>query len=660
MLCRERAADGATLLAMAGELSHRGPDGVGLYLDGGFGMVNTRLSIVDLAGGDQPLCDDRGRFWAMQNGEIYNYVELRDELRRFGHRFQTDCDTEVLAHAFAQWGVDCLKHLNGDFAVAIWDEDRRELFLARDRFGVRPLYVAAPGGDLVFASEIKAILRHPGIERRLDAVALVDCFISWGTLPDRSAFAGIRELAPATYLRQDATGRRHERRWWQLPFCEERAVPAAAEPQLAHELQELLDDATRLRLRADVPVGVYLSGGLDSSLIAALAQQQRGQSLRTFSLGFADRRFDERPFQDQMAAWLGVSSVRVDVNAADIGQTFPDVVVRCERPILRTAPVPLLHLAGVVRAAGLKVVLTGEGADELFAGYDIFKEAAVRRFWARQPASRLRPLLLRRLYPFLGPGFGRAAPFLQHYFGVGLEDTANPLYSHELRFRAGQRLLRFLRPELLASISADDSLPQRLRARLPGEFGQWSGLAQAQYLEIETFLFGYLLHAQGDRMLMGHSVEGRFPYLDHRVAEFAVRLPATLRLRRLREKHLLRAAAKDLLPPAIVDRVKHPYRAPIVQSFFGGTQPDFVDAVLDPANIDATGLFRPDAVAKLVRKCRATGGTAISESDEMALVGILSTLLLHERVVRRPHRALPLSPRRLIVRHAFPAEASLS
>jgi asparagine synthase (glutamine-hydrolysing) len=649
------AASSELLLAMAGELSHRGPDGVGLYLAGGFGMVNTRLSIVDLAHGEQPLSDDSGRFWAMQNGEIYNYVELRDELRAMGHQFRTRCDTEVLAHAFAEWGSNCLDRLNGDFAVAIWDEQERELFLARDRFGVRPLNIAElSNGDLVFGSEIKALLRHPKLERRLDPVALADCFVSWSTLPDRSAFAGIREIAPGTYMRARAHGRRIERRWWSLPFTDDPPTTERSERELAEQLRELLTDASRLRLRADVPVGVYLSGGLDSSLISALAQRQVRPSIRTFSLGFADRQFDERPFQERMSSWLGVRSERCDVTADDIGRAFPRVVTLCERPILRTAPVPLYGLAQVVRAAGFKVVLTGEGADELFGGYDIFKEAAVRRFWARQPESHRRPLLFQKLYPFLGPEFSRSTPFLHRYFGVGLEDTTNPLYSHDLRFRAGERLLRFFDRDVLATVAPEQSFRQRLRARLPMGYADWSALSQAQYLEIDTFLCGYLLHAQGDRMMMGHSVEGRFPYLDHRIAEFAVRLPDGMRLRRLREKHLLRVAAQPLLPPEIADRVKHPYRSPILRSFFGERRLDYVDEMLDTTNIASAGIFDPNVVAKLIRKCRASTDMGVSESDEMALVGILSTQLLYDRAVRRPQLAAAVSPTR-IVRQNSPA-----
>ena len=293
----EANAPDELLLTMAGELRHRGPDGTGLYLDGRFGMANNRLAIVDLQGGDQPLASEDGRYWVMQNGEIYNYVELQAELEGLGRRFATTSDTEVIAQAYAEWGPACLDSFNGDFAFAVWDRRERELFLARDRFGVRPLFVAELGGDLVFASELKAILRHPGARRELDPAALVESFTTWCISPDASSFPGIRELAPAHYLRVGPEGIREEHRWWDLRFSDAGDVSPAERSALAEELDELLADATRLRLRADVPVAAYLSGGLDSSAIVAHALEQMDETLYTFGIGFEDPRFDESAFR---------------------------------------------------------------------------------------------------------------------------------------------------------------------------------------------------------------------------------------------------------------------------------------------------------------------------------------------------------------------------
>jgi asparagine synthase (glutamine-hydrolysing) len=636
--------DPALLLEMAGELRHLGPDGTGVYMDGTFGMVNTRLAIVDLDGGDQPLSCERGRYWAMQNGEIYNYVELRRELRGRGHRFRSSSDTEVIAHAYEEWGVKCLERFNGDFAIAVWDRVRGELFLARDRFGVRPLFIGQFGNDICFASEAKALLRHPHAHRGLDPVGIVDSFTIWATLPDHSAIAGVRELAPAHYLIINQAGMATETRWWDIDFTS----ADAPEDELLDELEALLDDAIRLRLRADVPVATYLSGGLDSSAIAAIAAQQRGsEGLFAFGVGFEDENFDESAAQDRIARRLGTNFHRTTVGSAAIAESFPRVVTLAEKPLLRTAPAPLLKLSSAVRDAGLKVVLTGEGADELFAGYDIFREDAVRRFWARDPNSVLRPLLFARLNQFLATDPKRAGAFLSRFYARDLLATDDPLYSHRLRFANTGRCLGLLNREIAEQATGELAPATRLQRRLPDRYESFSPLGRAQYVEIATFLEGYLLHAQGDRMLMGNAIEGRFPFLDFRLAEFAARLPDRMRLRRLREKRALRDAVARHLPDEIRSRPKVPYRAPIRDVFFNESRPDYVNEMLDPACIDRAGLLDPRAVGRLAAKFERNRG--VSETDEMALVGCLSLMLLHEQLIVSPRLAAPARPTRVVV-----------
>ena len=641
------------LLEMGGELAHRGPDGVGLYLDGRFGMVNTRLSIIDLAGGDQPLGNEDGSLWVMQNGEIYNYLELIEELEALGHRFATRSDTEVIAHAYEQWGEECLHRLNGEFAFALWDTDTAELFLARDRFGIRPLFLAEPGGELLYASEARALLRHPGLERRLDPFALVETFTIWAVQPDRSAFPGIFELPPGHFVRVTPAGRGPLTRWWDIPFGPREGALWPGQDRrpeaLAEELRAILDDATRIRLRADVPVGVYLSGGLDSSATTALAQRHAPNQLHAFSLGFDDPRFDESRYQDRLAAALGVRLERIVVSDKDVAEAFPEVVRAAEKPMLRTAPGPLLRLSRLVRQSGFKVVLTGEGSDEVFGGYNIFQEAMVRRFWAKQPDSKMRPALLGRLYPYLSRDLASGGGFLAAFFKNGIENLSDPLYSHRPRFATTSRNLRFLSPEVRASAAEVGDPAQRLIDRLPQEFGRMGPLGQAQYLEIHGFLHGYLLHSQGDRMLMANSVEGRFPFLDVNVAEFAARLPERLRLRDLSEKYLLRKAMLPLLPKEIIDRPKRPYRAPILRAFFGPGAPDYVAELLSPQRIEATGYFAAKAVEQLRQKAARFAETGFGEGDEMGLVGVLSTMLLHEQLVERPALATAAAPTRLVV-----------
>ncbi len=644
-----RPAPRELLLEMAGELAHRGPDGVGLYRDGAFGMVNTRLSIIDLAGGDQPIGSEDGRHWAMQNGEIYNYPELTAELQALGHVFRTRSDTEVLVHAYEQWGEGFLGRLNGEFAIAIWDRDARELLLARDRFGIRPLFLAQLGGDVAFASEASALLRHPAAERRLDPFALVETFTLWSVLPDRSAFPGIRELPAGHLVRVGENGMGPLRRWWDLRFGPREGTRDEPVDALAEELRGLLDDATRIRLRADVPVGVYLSGGLDSSITAALARRHVPRELRAFGVGFEDARFDESRFQDRMAAALGVDLTRVTVSGADVAASLPEVVRRAEKPLLRTAPAPLLRLSRAVRDAGMKVVLTGEGSDEVFGGYGIFQEAMVRRWWAKDPDSTMRPALLARIYPYLSRDLAKGGGFLSAFFKAGIEDLDDPLYSLRPRIATTRRNLRFLAPDVRATADVVGDPTERLIAQLPDDFGDVGPLGQAQYLEIATFMTPYLLHGQGDRMLMGNSIEGRFPFLDPHVAAFAAALPERLRLRDMEEKYLLRRAFAPLLPPEIAGRPKRPYRAPILRSFFGPDAPDYVREVLDPERVAASGLFAPDAVRRLVAKCERYVDAGLGEGEEMGLMGVLSTLLLQESMVDRPTLAAPAVPTREVV-----------
>ena len=658
-VARGRQAPRQLVLEMAGELAHRGPDGVGLYLDDRFAMANTRLSIIDVEGGDQPQSSEDGRFWVMQNGEIYNYPELTVELKGLGHRFRTRSDTEVIVHAFEQWGKACLDRFNGEFAIAIWDRDTKELFLARDRFGIRPLFVAEFGGDIVFASEAAALLRHHASERRLDPLALVETFTLWSVLPDRSAFPGIYEVPAGHHVVVGDCGLGPMQRWWDIPFGPREGTRKECPEALADELEHLLDDATRIRLRADVPVGVYLSGGLDSSVTTSLARRHVPHQLRAFSVGFDDERFDESSFQDHVAATLGVDMTRITLAGHDIAAAFPEVVRRAEKPLLRSAPAPLLRLSRSVRDAGMKVVLTGEGADELFAGYGIFQEAMIRRFWARRPDSSIRSRLLTRVYPYLSRDLARSGAFMEAFFRAGLENLDDALYSHRPRIATTMRNLRFLSADVRAEASAEGDTIERLIARLPRGYDRFGPLGRAQYLEIHSFLAGYLLHSQGDRMLMANSVEGRFPFLDVHVAEFAAALPERLRLRDLDDKYLLRQAFTRSLPRGIGARPKRPYRAPILHSFFGPQAPAYVREVLSTEHVAASGLFEANAVEKLVAKCDRYLEVGLGEGEEMGLVGVLSTLLLLDAMVTKAKLAPAARPTRIVIGDALVTPACM-
>jgi asparagine synthase (glutamine-hydrolysing) len=378
------APDEAVVRRMLGTIRHRGPDEFGIYLGRSVAMGNARLSIVDLEGGQQPIGNEDGRYWIVFNGEIFNHPELRQDLEARGHRFATHCDTEVIVHLYEEEGPACLRRLNGQFAIALWDEREQSLFLARDRVGVRPLFYTRGNGRLGFASEIKALLAVPGVQAEPDPASLAEVFTYWSPLSPHTCFRGIREVPPGHYLLA-RHGQVTVSRYWQATFDEAPASTDGPIEPYVEQLRDLLVDATRIRLRADVPVGAYLSGGLDSSLIASFVRDVGVTRLDTFSISFSDPRFDESAYQLRMAEALGTDHQVVYATHADIGRVFPDVVWQTETPLVRTAPAPMFLLSKLVRDHRYKVVLTGEGADEFLAGYDIFKEAKVRRFWARQP-----------------------------------------------------------------------------------------------------------------------------------------------------------------------------------------------------------------------------------------------------------------------------------
>jgi asparagine synthase (glutamine-hydrolysing) len=606
---------------MLGMIRHRGPDEFGLYRDDAVALGSARLSIIDLDTGGQPIGNEDGRFWIVFNGEVFNYLELRTDLESRGHRFQTHTDTEVIVHLFEDHGPECLHYLNGQFALAIWDARERQLFLARDRLGIRPLFYTRHANRLLFGSEVKSLLAYPGVAAEVDPDALNQIFTYWSTLTPRTVFRGVREIPPGHYALIRA-GSVDLRRYWSLDFRADPPDSRRAE-DCEEELEELLVDACRIRLRADVPVGAYLSGGLDSSLTTAMVLKHSVNHLETFSIAFENPDFDESDFQCGMADFLGTEHRVVTCSHDAIAQCFPDVVWHTETPILRTAPAPMFLLSGLVKQHGFKVVLTGEGADEFLGGYDIFKEMKIRRFWARQADSGRRPLLLRRLYPDI-TGLGQSGAFLTGFFKRKLTETADPFYSHLIRWENTTRTRRFLRAESEGRGPTDD-------IELPSGFQGWTSLGQAQYLEATIFMSQYLLSSQGDRVAMAHSVEGRFPFLDHRVVEFANRLPPTLKLRGLSEKWLLRRIGRRYLPSAIWQRPKRPYRAPVHRSFFPNP-PAYVGELLSETALKESELFKPAAVGQLVRK--AGTGMALSEVEDMALAGVLSTQLVFHRFVK--------------------------
>jgi asparagine synthase (glutamine-hydrolysing) len=620
--------------AMAAVIRHRGPDGYGFYADPDAGLAHVRLSIIDLAGGAQPLTNEDGSLVITYNGEVYNYVELMSELQRAGHQFKTRCDTEVVVHAWEQWGPAMFERLNGQWAFAIYDRRTHTTILARDRFGVRPLYYAQPSGDLVFASEVKAIFASGDVAPAPDPVGLDEVFTFWSARAPRTAFAGVSQLPPGCFaVWRD--GQLTVQRYWSPEYEQGAIEPADA----IEQIDDILNSSVALRMRADVPVGAYLSGGLDSTVTSALAAKASPFALRSFSVTFTDPTLDESLHQRAVAKALKTEHAVQSIGAEEIGAVFPDVIRHTETPVIRTAPAPMFLLAKLTRERNIKVVLTGEGSDEVLLGYDLFKETMVRRFCMRQPESQWRPRMFDRLYPYLNGN--RGGTFWSKFF-MNASTADDPLFSHMPRFKLTSRIKDFYTDDMRGSLEGTDVM-QQLRDNLPANFKRWSSLEQAAYLEATTLLPGYLLSSQADRVGMAHSVEGRFPFLDHRLFAFASALPTRSRLRGMKEKNILHRWAKQHLPETLPKRTKQPYRAPDVAAFFNASAPPaYRDALLDESALKDFGWFDPAAVSGLVKRCRAGKVTGFLENQ--ALVGILSAQLWHNEFFTQLTAVTPLPP----------------
>ncbi|MBN2593263.1 MAG: asparagine synthase (glutamine-hydrolyzing) [Sedimentisphaerales bacterium] len=631
-ICHINGPDGLSLDSikrMIGALCHRGPDETGIYIDDQVALGHARLSIIDLSSGVQPIHNEDKNLWIVYNGEIFNYPELKKDLLQKGHRFYTTSDTEVLLHLYEEQGTDCLTQLNGQFALAIWDAKKKELFLARDRVGIRPLYYTIFNNMLIFGSEIKSIFENRNVSRQIDPIAMDQIFTFWTTLTPRTVFKDIYELPPGHYMKA-CDGKVTFKKYWDIPLYPRSEQSDLAPQEICRQIQQLLQDAVRIRLRADVPVGCYLSGGLDSSGATALVVRNFNKDVRTFGIRFDSDGYDEGEYQSLMVSHLNVNHTDLRATNEQIGASLPDCLWHCEKPLLRTGPIPLFLLSDVVRKSGYKVVLTGEGADEVFGGYNIFREAKVRRFLAKYPHSHIRAELIGRLYPYIFKN-PKLKCTLQSFFARGLDQIDDPVFSHFIRWESTKRIKTFFSQELNSAVGQYDGYEQ-VRQSLPESFGQADDFSKAQYLEMAIFLSNYLLSSQGDRVAMAHSLEIRVPFLDPRVINFMAKVPAKWKILGLNEKHILKKSFEGILPKEITSRPKNPYRAPIKQSLLNEKTAEYTKEVLSAESLGKTGLFDAGKVTRLLRKAQAVEN--LSEIDSMALVGILSSQIIHSQFVQ--------------------------
>lgn len=585
--------DGEALSAMNGAITHRGPDSEGRYVEpGAVGLAMRRLSIIDVAGGDQPIGNEDGTVQIVFNGEIYNFAALRAELEARGHRFATHSDTETIVHAYEQWGDACVERLRGMFAFAIWDAPRRRLLLARDRVGIKQLFWTVVGGQLIFGSELKAVLRHPGVERRMRASS-VDHYLTFLYVPEpMTMFEGIEEL-PAGHLLVVERGAVEVRRYWQLRYDVDRSMSFE---DAAEGLREKLDDAVRVRLISDVPLGGFLSGGIDSGSVVALMARNSNAAVNTFSIGYASggEAFDERAYARELSQRYATHHREFEM-APDLVEIAPKLVRAFDQPCADSTAIPTWSLCEQTRRH-VTVALSGLGGDEVAAGYERHRGAllAERLRWIPRWLRRglLRPLVDALPDPRSGHQWAQRAK----RFVRGLDQDFDERYFGFLAQMSGDARRRIVSDEIARQSDPDGPFRHYLDVCAPVRAAD--PLNRALFADLKLYLPGDLLTLT-DRISMAHSLEVRVPFLDHELLEFAARIPPEHKLRGAEKKAVLRRAVADLLPPGFFERRKMGFSAPLAV-WFREELRDYVSDTLSPAALRAAGVFRPEAVARLL------------------------------------------------------------
>lgn len=635
----------STVRRMVTVLQHRGPDETGELLSKDVQMGVVRLSIIDLKEGHQPVggCDDT--IACVYNGEVYNYLGLRRELRERGHRLVNQCDSIVLPHLYEELGDSLVSRLRGMFALALWDRRRRRLLLARDRLGIKPLYVAETSDYLLFASEIKALLASGLLPAEIDRDSLDDLFSLSYPCPPRTMFRGIREIRPAHLaVARAGAGLEAPRRYWRPPFAPPGEHRRIRRRDAEAELREGLRRKVYEHLQADVRVATYLSGGLDSSAISALVKEVTGDPPTTFTVGFSAAEHDERSFAKTMIDHLGSENHAV-VCDEGIAELYPDTLWHTELPLQFPLALPLQRLAARARAEGFPVVLTGEGADEILGGYDCFRADKMRRLTERRLLRALRPRLYRKLYGWMGLPDGTVELML-----------ANQARGAEIARRFGGvypawydvwTMLDLERGLLLSpdgrSVRPPDEPPEGFTDLVREDVADLHPFDAALSLELETRLPSWILLI-GDRASMAESIEARVPLLDHEIIEMVAPLPPSLKMRGFTEKALLRGALSDLLPDSICRRQKRPFYTPLKPWFFSERAPDYVEELLSERALREAGLFAPEVVKKLRQDLQRVPGHLLLKSQlEWLLTLVLGTQLLHHLFVADfdPRRSRP-------------------
>ncbi len=618
-LAAEREVSASELKAMADALFHRGPDEEGFLRRPGLGLASRRLSIVGLEDGQQPIFNEDGSVAVVYNGELFDYPEQRDRLQKKGHRFKTHTDTEILVHLWEEHGLNLFEHLRGQFAFALVDFNQKLLILARDRVGICPLYWARRGDWLTFGSEIKALLAGGRVTPAMDPRGLDHVFSFWAMGTRRTMFEGVSSLLPGQFMKIDLdSGEFSEHTYWELDFPDQGEERGGAPGPLVEEFGAILDEAVRIRLRADVPVVSYLSGGVDSTTVATLASRRLGRAIPTFTIRIKHPKLDETDRALMAARLIGSTPTELACGEEEIANGYRDLVIASECPVIDTSSAAIYQLAGLVRTSNYKVALTGEGADEALAGYPWFKANRMLSILDRLGlADRWRRRVFRR--------FGRHPweRYEKRYRQMGGYHATSDLYTGSSL--AGDLVYSPEFEERMGGHLATDDLVLNLE-----RMRRWHPLNRSLYLGYRVMLCGLLMTHKGDRPAMANSVETRFPFLDRKLVEFCAQLAPEHKLRGLRQdKDLLRRFAGRLLPREIAQRPKSIFRARYSGSFLE-PEPPFVQQLLSPESLKKTGYFRPEKIRSVREFLRRYPRILPPHMGrEVSFVGVVATQLWH-------------------------------
>jgi asparagine synthase (glutamine-hydrolysing) len=599
-LVRGAEVDPQVLRRMCAAMVHRGPDDEGIYTEGRVGIAMRRLSIIDVTAGHQPLSNEDGTIWIVFNGEIYNHAALREQLQARGHRYRTHCDTETIVHLYEEYGRDCVQHLRGMFAFAIWDSRKRRLFIARDRLGIKPLYYRAAADSFIFGSEVKVILAHPGVEAEFHRAALPE-YLAFGYLSGRETFyEEVLKLMPGHTLELNENGEVSIRQYWDLRLTQE--VSSHSEKYYVQKYREMLEEAVSSHLMSDVPLGVFLSGGLDSSAVAALMTKIRRAPVETFSVGYSEHAYSELPYARTVAKHIHSIHHEVSVSREDFFGALPNLIWHEDEPITWPSSVALYFVARLA-SERVKVVLTGEGSDETLGGYTRY--AFTRRNAAFDRVYRdLFPAMLRRKIrgSISDSNMIHAAlrRKLSHTF-LALDGNSWSSFYFDNFFSAFSAAEQ---QELLAddfALELGEGAPYR-HALEYWEHSSGDMLQRLLYTDIKTYLVELLM--KQDNMSMAASIESRVPFLDHVLVEFAANIPAAFQLRGMSGKQILKKAVEDLLPHSIIYRPKLGFPTPW-SGWLAGPQLDSIQEMLLESRSMDRGLFKRAAIERLFQEHRA-------------------------------------------------------